>query len=134
METVQKRSGYTHFVRIWIVGQNGSKLPGARTQRVFFRLDFNNFLCDFATLREITSGIDSDPEFDFYMQPRYEDFIRDVLITVHMNLRELRERRNFADPPELVHIEAKLLAYQEMLSILRDSAEEFDLPVEELGL
>lgn len=68
------------------------------------------------------------------MQPRYEDFVRDVLITVHMNLRELRERRNFADPDELAHIEAKLLAYEEMVSILRDSAREFDLPADEFGL
>jgi len=51
-----------------------------------------------------------------------------------MNLRDLRERRSFADPGELTHIEAKLLAYQEMLSILRDSAEEFDLPLSDLGL
>ena len=68
------------------------------------------------------------------MQSRYEDFIRDVLITLHMNLRELRERKNFADPEELSHIEAKLLAYEEMLSILKDSADEFQIPKENLGL
>ncbi len=68
------------------------------------------------------------------MQAKYEDFIRDVLITVHMNLRELRERKSFADAAELDHIEAKLLAYEEMLSILRDSAEQFGLPKAELGL
>jgi hypothetical protein len=68
------------------------------------------------------------------MSPRYEDFVRDVLITLHMNLRELRERRNFADPEELTHIEAKLLAYQEMLLILKDSAAEFDLPAADLGM
>jgi len=68
------------------------------------------------------------------MQARYEDFVRDVLITLHMNLRELRERKNFADPEELDHIEAKLLAYEEMLSILRDSADQFRIPRQELGL
>lgn len=68
------------------------------------------------------------------MPTRYEDFVRDVLITLHMNLRELRERKNFADPAELTHIEAKLLAYEEMLSILRDSADQFRIPKEELGL
>jgi hypothetical protein len=68
------------------------------------------------------------------MKARYEDFVRDVLITIHMNLRELRERKNFAEPEELSHIDAKILAYEEMLGILRDSAEEFDLPRNELGL
>ena len=68
------------------------------------------------------------------MESRYDDFIRDVLITLHMNLRELRERKNFADPEELSHIEAKLLAYEEMLSILKDSADEFQIPKENLGL
>lgn len=68
------------------------------------------------------------------MKTSYEDFIRDVLITIHMNIRELRERRNFADPEELPHIDAKLLAYEEVLGILRDSADEFGVPRPELGL
>ena len=68
------------------------------------------------------------------MESRYQDFIRDVLITVHMNLRELRERKSFADGEELTHIEAKLLAYEEMLLILRDSADQFKIPKRELGL
>ena len=68
------------------------------------------------------------------MQSNYEDFVRDVLITLHMNLRELRERKSFADPEEVTHIEAKLIAYEEMLGILRDSAREFNLPGKELGL
>lgn len=64
----------------------------------------------------------------------YEDFIRDIVISIHMNIRELGERKNFADPEELNHIEAKLLAYQEVLSILRFSADEFDINKAELGL
>ena len=68
------------------------------------------------------------------MQGRYEDFVRDILITLHMNLRDLRERRNFADAEEMDHIEGKLLAYEEMLAILRDSAEQFHIPGKELGL
>jgi hypothetical protein len=68
------------------------------------------------------------------MEARYEDFVRDVLITLHMNLREIRERKNFADPEEMAHIEAKLLAYNEMLGILKDSAEEFGIPAKELGI
>jgi len=51
-----------------------------------------------------------------------------------MNLREIQERKNFADPEELTYIEAKLLAYHEMLSILRSSADEFGIPKEEIGL
>ena len=65
---------------------------------------------------------------------RYIEFIQDVLISIHENLRDLHERRNFADPEELPHIEAKIVAYQEMLSILRMSADTFGLPRHELGL
>ena len=65
---------------------------------------------------------------------RYIEFIQDVLISVHENLRELNQRRNFAEPQELPHIEAKIQAYQEMLAILRMSAESFGLPKHELGL
>jgi hypothetical protein len=68
------------------------------------------------------------------MEQRYQDFIRDVLITIHMNLVELRQRKSFADPEEHTHIDAKILAYEEMLSILRDSAQEFNIPRAELGL
>ena len=68
------------------------------------------------------------------MNERYRDFLVDVLITLHMNLKELRDRRGFADPEELPHIEAKLLAYEEMLGILRDSAKEFGIDGEEVGL
>ena len=68
------------------------------------------------------------------MKPAYEEFIQDVLITLHMNLRELKERKNFADPKELDHIEARIAAYQEMLSILRDSADQFGIPKGEIGL
>jgi hypothetical protein len=68
------------------------------------------------------------------MVDTYQDFIRDIVITIHMNIRELKERRNFADPEELPHIEAKLLTYEEVLSILHGSAEEFKIPKEEFGL
>ncbi len=66
--------------------------------------------------------------------PSYPDFIRDVLITVHMNLHELEERKSFADTEELTYIEAKLMAYREIVSILQVSAAEFGIPKEELGL
>jgi hypothetical protein len=68
------------------------------------------------------------------MQPRWIEFIQDVLITIHENIRELRERRNFADAEELTHIEAKLLAYHEILSALRSSAAEFRIPHDQIGL
>lgn len=68
------------------------------------------------------------------MVTSYQDFLRDIVITIHMNIRELKERRNFADPEELAHIEAKLLGYEEVLSILRGSADEFKIPKEEFGL
>ena len=65
---------------------------------------------------------------------RYVDFIRDVLITIHANIREIQQRRGFADPEELTHIEAKLMAYNEVLSILQSSADDFKIPRAELGL
>ena len=68
------------------------------------------------------------------MQNRYVEFVQDVLITLHANIRDLKERRSFADPEELTHIEAKLLAYNEMLSILRSSADDVGLDRKELGL
>jgi hypothetical protein len=67
------------------------------------------------------------------MEKRYIEFIQDVLISIHENLHELNERKNFADPEELSHIEGKIMAYQEMLAILRASAEQFNLP-KEIGL
>lgn len=68
------------------------------------------------------------------MRNRYVEFVQDVLITLHANIRDLKERRSFADPEELTHIEAKLLAYNEMLSILRSSADDVGLDRKELGL
>ena len=68
------------------------------------------------------------------MTPAYLDFLRDVVITIHMNVRELQERKNFADQEELTHIDGKLQAYQEVLSILKYSANEFGVPGEEVGL
>jgi hypothetical protein len=68
------------------------------------------------------------------MQSRYIEFIQDVLISLHLNIRELEERKNFADPEELDHIEGKLMAYLEVLSILKASAEEFGVNREEVGL
>jgi len=68
------------------------------------------------------------------MQQRWIEFVQDVLITIHENIRDLKERRSFADPEELTHIEAKLLAYYEILSTLRDSATEFNIPHDQIGL
>jgi hypothetical protein len=68
------------------------------------------------------------------MSARHIEYIQDVLITIHSNIRELRERKNFADPEELTHIEAKLLAYTEVLAILRFSADDVGIDPKEIGL
>lgn len=68
------------------------------------------------------------------MLEQYKDFIRDVVITLHMNIKETGDRKGFADPEELPHIEARLQAYHEVLSVLRQSADEFRIPKEELGI
>ena len=68
------------------------------------------------------------------MKPNYAEYIQDVVITLHMNLKELQERKNLAESQELDHIEAKLLAYHEVLAILRSSADELGIPRGEIGL
>ncbi|HEU5289736.1 MAG TPA: hypothetical protein VFU05_03775 [Cyclobacteriaceae bacterium] len=57
-----------------------------------------------------------------------------MLITLHANIRELEERKNFAEPEELGHIDGKLMAYIEMLAIVRSSSEEFGVRREDVGL
>jgi hypothetical protein len=68
------------------------------------------------------------------MEQAYRDFIQDIVISLHANLREIRERRNFAAPDERDYIEGKMLAYQEVISLLQSGAKEFKLPGKELGL
>jgi hypothetical protein len=68
------------------------------------------------------------------MNSAYINFVQDVLITIHMNIRDLNERKLFAEPFELTHIEAKLLAYTEVLAILRMSADESGIDRKEIGL
>lgn len=68
------------------------------------------------------------------MENKYIEFIRDVLISVHENIHELRDRKSFADPEELTYIEGKVAAYQEVLSILQTSARTCGIPGNEIGL
>lgn len=68
------------------------------------------------------------------MEDRFIEFTQDILITIHENIRELNNRRIFADPEELAHIDSKLLAYSEFLSIIRMSADEFRIPKEKIGI
>jgi hypothetical protein len=68
------------------------------------------------------------------MEQAYQEFIQDLVISLHVNIREIRERKNFAAPEELEYIEGKLLAYQEVLSLLQAGAREFKLPTRDLGL
>jgi hypothetical protein len=68
------------------------------------------------------------------MDKKSIEFIQDVLISIHENLHELQERKNFADPEELTYIEAKIMAYHEMIAILKSSADQFGIPKEEIGL
>jgi hypothetical protein len=68
------------------------------------------------------------------MDRRSVEFIQDVVITIHANIRELKERRAFADPEERSYIDGKLQAYNEVLSTLKSSAVEFGFPASEAGL
>ncbi|MVM36918.1 hypothetical protein GO730_03265 [Spirosoma sp. HMF3257] len=63
-----------------------------------------------------------------------EDFIQDVLISIHANIRDLKEKRTFADPEEYDYIDGRLFSYGEMLAILRASAVDTGIEPKQLGL
>lgn len=67
------------------------------------------------------------------VEQKYIHFLQDVLISLHANMHESEERKAFAEPEELDYIEGRLVAYREMMAILRQSAEEFDIPKNEIG-
>jgi len=68
------------------------------------------------------------------MNSYYIEYIQDLLITIHQNIRELKERKNFAEPEERAHIDGKLMAYNEILSAMRMGADEFNIPRHDIGL
>ncbi|GAA0890651.1 hypothetical protein GCM10009122_03300 [Fulvivirga kasyanovii] len=62
------------------------------------------------------------------------EYIHNVLITIHENIRETSDRKGWADEEELTHIESRLLTYNEVLQTFKIIAREMDLPERELGL
>jgi hypothetical protein len=68
------------------------------------------------------------------MEEKYIAFIHDVRISIHENLQQLSDRKGFASADEQAYIDARIMAYQEMLSIMRASAEACQLPLDEIGL
>jgi len=62
------------------------------------------------------------------------DYIHNLLIGIHENIREIKNRKGWADSKELNHIETKLLTYNEVLQLFKFTANEMSLPEEELGL
>jgi hypothetical protein len=65
---------------------------------------------------------------------QFSEFFHDVLITVHANIRDLREKQAFAAPEEQDYIAGRLFSYQEMLEIFRMSAKEIGIEPKKLGL
>ncbi|GAB3495415.1 hypothetical protein GCM10027341_12750 [Spirosoma knui] len=65
---------------------------------------------------------------------QFEQFIQDVLITIHANIRDLEEKKAFADPEEQDYIDGRLFSYIEMLAILRASARDMNIDPKEIGL
>lgn len=63
-----------------------------------------------------------------------EAFIQDVLITIHANIRDLEEKKAFADPEEQDYIDGRLFSYVEMLAILRASARDTGIDPKTMGL
>lgn len=68
------------------------------------------------------------------MKPeQYTAFLQDILISIHANLHDAEDRRTFANPEELGYIEGKVMAYKEIMAILRTSADEFGIPRGDIG-
>ncbi|MBD2704123.1 hypothetical protein IC229_25990 [Spirosoma sp. BT702] len=67
-------------------------------------------------------------------EQQFEEFIQDVLITIHANIRDLEEKRTFADSEEHDYIDGRLFSYGEMLAILRSSARDTGIDPKRIGL
>lgn len=67
-------------------------------------------------------------------EAKFTEFLQDVLITVHANIRDLEEKQGFADPEEQDYIAGRLFSYQEVLAIFRASAKDVGVSLRELGL
>ena len=68
-----------------------------------------------------------------YSQP-LEEFIQDVLITIHANIRDLEEKKTFAEPEEQDYIDGRLFSYIEMMAVLRASTIEAGIDPKTIGL
>lgn len=56
------------------------------------------------------------------MESEVRELLAEMVSTIHENIRDLQERRSFADAEEKDYIEGKLQAYNEILSGLRSAA------------
>jgi hypothetical protein len=61
-------------------------------------------------------------------------YVQDIVISLYANIRDLEEKRAFADPEERDYIEGRLFSYGEVLSIIRASAKDFGIDVRGIGL
>lgn len=63
-----------------------------------------------------------------------QDFIEDVLVSLHANIRDLEEKRTFADPEEHAYLDGRLFSYVEVLAILRVSAYDTGIDPKDIGV
>jgi hypothetical protein len=63
-----------------------------------------------------------------------QEFIQDILITLHENIRDLQGRKVYADAEERDYLAGRLFSYREMLEIMKDSARRFGYDPAEMGL
>ena len=61
-------------------------------------------------------------------------FLRDVISILKDNIKDLKERKNFAEAEEKEYIAARLFSYQEIVSTLRGQLKEYDISEKEIGL
>lgn len=62
------------------------------------------------------------------------ELFRDIMISVHENIRDLQGKKVYADPQEQDYLSGRLFSYTEMLEIMKDSARRFGYDPGEMGL
>ncbi len=65
---------------------------------------------------------------------QFVEFFHDILISLHENIRDLQGKKAFADPEEQDYLDGRLFSYHEVLEIMKESAQAFDINRQELGL
>ncbi|MBX9852470.1 MAG: hypothetical protein K2X86_12030 [Cytophagaceae bacterium] len=64
----------------------------------------------------------------------FKNFLKDVISILKDNIRDLKEKRMFADDNEKDYIAARLFSYHEIISSIKSQLSEYNISEEEIGL